>query len=135
MTTYTDMKPAIDWSTFPDSDGEPMAENTENLVQAIDLIFAVRRLFEAQGRTRTVVGGNQLLYYNRHNGREHVSPDVYAAFDITPPTPRKWQTWVQGKSPDIVWEISSSSTQEEDVGTKRALYARWACASTTSSTH
>ena len=38
MTTYT--PPEIDFSTFPESDGEPMAENTENLVQMIDLIFA-----------------------------------------------------------------------------------------------
>ena len=28
-----------------------------------------------------------------------------------------WKTWVQGKFPDIVFEISSSSTHKEDVWT------------------
>lgn len=120
----TSTRPEIDWDTFPTSDGEPMAETIENVVQMVDLMFAVRDLLETQGRARVAVGGNQLMYYNRLNGRDHVSPDVYVALDVTPGGRPKWETWVEGKFPDIVFEITSPSTQDVDLDSKRALYAR-----------
>ncbi len=122
MTTR--LRPDLDFSSFPESDGEPMAETIENMTQMIDLMFALRGLLAAQGHTRVAVGGNQFLYYNPHNGREHVSPDVYVALDVPPGDRPTWKTWEEGKCPDIVFEITSPSTQNEDVGPKRDLYAR-----------
>jgi len=125
MVTHT--KPAIDFSTFPESDGEPMAETLANKIQMVDLEFALQNLFALQGRTRVAVGGNQFVYYNQHSGLDHCSPDVYVVFDVTPPPPPKWQTWVEGKFPDIVFEITSPSTQDVDVSAeprgKLRLYA------------
>ena len=119
--------PEIDWSTFPEGDGEPMAETSANAIQMVDLQFALQTLFDLQER-RVVVGGNQLMYYNPDDGREHVSPDVYAVFDRTPPAPPSWRTWERGKFPDLVFEITSPSTQDVDLGVgprgKRRLYAR-----------
>jgi len=114
----------IDFSTFPASDGQPMAETFANQIQMVDLEWALQTLFGQQGRAMTTaVGGNQFVYYNPFNGRDNISPDVYVAFDVPPPAPPKWQVWVQGKFPDIVWEITSASTHKEDIGRKRALYA------------
>ena len=126
MTTRAADK--INYSTFPVSDGEPMAETFANQIQMLDLEFALQTLFDLQERgARTVVGGNQLMYYNARDGRDHVSPDVYVAFDRRPPAPPSWRTWVEGKFPDIVWEITSPSTQEADLSAKpdgkRRLYA------------
>jgi len=85
-------------------------------------------LARRQGLAPVAVGGNQLMYWNPHNGREHVSPDVYMVLDYTPPLPAKWQTWIDGKFPEIVFEISSPSTWRTDVGEgwedKPALYKR-----------
>ncbi len=119
----------LDWSTFPESDGEPMAETLDNAVQMVDLQWTLQTLFARQGRAgTTTVGGNQFVYYNPLNGRDNISPDVYVAFDRPPPGPNKWQTWVEGGFPDIVWEITSPSTQANDLseaaGGKRALYAQ-----------
>lgn len=126
MTTGT--RAEIDFSTFPDSDGEPMAETVANQIQMMDLIWTLMELFYRQRRTRVAVGGNQLMYYNERDGREHVSPDVYVVLDYAPPPPPKWQTWIEGKFPEIVFEISSESTRQEDVGgrpgDKPALYRR-----------
>ncbi len=73
------------------------------------------------------MGANQFVYYNPANGRDNISPDVYAVFDVPPHNPPKWRTWVQGKFPDIVFEITSPSTQYNDLsdapGGKRARYA------------
>ena len=120
--------PEIDFSTFPDSDGAPMAETSANAIQMVDLQFALQSLFALQGRAHTTtVGGNQFVYYNPANGRDNISPDVYVIFDVPPPAPPKWETWVEGKFPDIVFEISSPSTQREDLserpGGKRRVYA------------
>lgn len=127
MTTYVPVE--IDYSTFPESDGEPMAETTANATQMIDLQWALRQLFARQGRPGISVGGNQLMYYNPNNGWDHVSPDVYVILDRQGAPPPSWKTWIEGgKFPDIVFEISSASTMDTDVGSGRkqkpSLYRR-----------
>ena len=116
------------YATFPDSDGEPMAETQVNSIQMFDLQWALLELARRQGLAPVAVGGNQLMYWNPHNGREHVSPDVYLVLDYEPPLPAKWQTWIEDKFPEIVFEISSPSTWRTDVGErwedKPALYKR-----------
>ena len=116
------------YATFPEDDGEPMAETQVNSIQMIDLQWALLELARRQGRAPVAVGGNQLMYWNPRNGREHVSPDVYMVLDYAPPLPAKWQTWIEGKFPEIVFEISSPSTWRTDVGgrweDKPALYKR-----------
>jgi Uma2 family endonuclease len=119
----TSSKRPIDFSTFPDSDGEPVAENARNLKQMTDLIFSLGVYLAP--RRRFVVGGNQFIYYNPRNGRDHISPDVYAALNVEPGMRQKWQTWLEGgKFPDAVFEITSESTAKEDLGPKVDLYAR-----------
>ncbi len=67
-------KPAIDFSRFPESDGEPMAETTANMIQIADLIYALRTLLIARQRMPATVSGNQFVYYNPLNGRDNISP-------------------------------------------------------------
>ncbi len=107
----------VDLSSFPTSDGKPMAENFVNLVQMIGLQYALRQLLETQGRTRAAIGGNQFLYYNPANKRDNLSPDVYVALDVEPGSRDAWFTWEEGKAPDIVFEIASPSTWRQDVST------------------
>jgi hypothetical protein len=116
----------IDFSTFPESDGQPMAETHANAVQMVDLQWTLQSLFARQGRAATTaVGGNQFVYYNPSNGRDNISPDVYVIFDRPPPVPPKWQTWIEGKFPDIVFEITSPSTEAQDLsGRARILHLR-----------
>ncbi len=118
----------IDWSSFPESDGKPMAETYPNVLQMVDLLQTLPALFARQGRGGTTVGGNQFVYYNPANGRDNISPDVYVAFNRPLPPPPKWQTWIEGGFPDIVFEITSPSTQRQDLSLspkgKRTLYAR-----------
>jgi Uma2 family endonuclease len=108
---------------WPESDGKPMAENATNRIQMTNLIFALEQALAP--RVRVCVGGNQMMYYDITDRRRHVSPDVYAALDIEPGIREKWQTWREGGLfPQVVFEITSKSTAKEDLGSKRALYAR-----------
>lgn len=120
--------PGIDFDTFPDSDGEPMAETNANVLQMLDLLWSLQVLCMLQGRARsTIVGSNQFVYYNPNNGRDNISPDVYVVFDRPPPAPPSWKTWVEGKFPDVVFEITSPTTHAQDLSMrpkgKRRLYA------------
>ncbi len=119
--------PDVDLSSFPTGDGKPVAENLANLLQMVGLQYGVRGLLAMQGRFDAAVGGNQFLYYNPRNKRENLSPDAYVALDVPPGGRQVWFTWVEGKAPDIVFEITSPTTRKNDIGTgprgKRTLYA------------
>lgn len=109
----------VDFSTFPDSDGLPMAEDDDNRIQMFDLIIALGRLLNPRGH---YVTGNMLLYYNPRDGRDHFSPDVFVALAVGAQRRRKWQTWIEGKFPEVVFEILSISTRDEDFGRKAIRY-------------
>ena len=117
----------LDFSTFPESDGQPMAETTANVVQMVDLVWELKALFSLQERGPVTVSGNQFVYYNPVNGRDNISPDVYVVFGVDVPLPAKWRTWVEGPFPHVVFEITSPSTEAHDLsdrpGGKRRLYA------------
>jgi Uma2 family endonuclease len=113
----------IDFSTFPTSDGEPVAETETHRRQLFNLIFNLTRL--TAGLERVYVGGNMLMYYNPSYGRDHVSADVFVTFEVTRGVRKKWETWREdGRFADVVFEITSESTLNEDLGKKRHLYAR-----------
>ncbi len=118
----------LDFSTFPESDGQPMAETGANVTQMVDLIWELHALFSLQGRSPVTVSGNQFVYYNPVNGRDNISPDVYVVFGVDVPLPAKWRTWVEGPFPHVVFEITSPSTEAHDLsdrpGGKRRLYAQ-----------
>ncbi|HVA90556.1 MAG TPA: Uma2 family endonuclease [Chloroflexota bacterium] len=109
----------VDFSTFPSSDGLPMAENDQNRDQMVDLISALKRTLNPRGH---YVTGNMLLYYNQHDGWEHFSPDVFVALGAGAHSREKWQTWIEGKFPEVVFEILSPSTRREDFGHKVTRY-------------
>ena len=119
----TSQRPSIDFSTFPAGDGTPVAEDRLHLQQMTNTMYSTEH--HLAPRVRFVVGGNQFIYYNARNGRQHVAPDVYVALDVEPGMRAKWQTWLEGdKFPDVVFEITSESTQDEDLGHKVRLYER-----------
>jgi hypothetical protein len=91
----TTARRGIDYSTFPCSDGQPVAETRANMDQMVGLIYAAEHYLAT--RVRFAVGGNQLVYYGRHNGWRHVSPDVFIALDVEPGKRQKWETWRDGR--------------------------------------
>ena len=123
MSTY--IRRAVDYSTFPDTDDEPMADTEDNQALMIDTIFALRHRLEPEGHH---VGGNLLVYYNRASGLDPgtlwVSPDVFVALGSGPARRKKWETWIEGKFPELIVEFASPGTSDRDVGEKIDLYGR-----------
>ena len=50
---------------------EHVKDYVDNSIQMIDLQWALLELARRQGLAPVAVGGNQLMYWNPHNGREH----------------------------------------------------------------
>jgi len=70
------------------------------------------------------VAGNLFLYYVEGKPAYSVSPDVLVVFGIPKRQRRVYKTWEEGKAPDVVFEMTSRSTQKKDLGEKKRLYAR-----------
>ena len=105
-------------------DGEPM-ESARHRQQMMVLIESLEHAWRE--RTDFYVGGNMFLYFSetqaRHN--DFRGPDVFVTLDTTRRERRAWVTWEEdGKSPDVIIELLSDSTERVDRGDKMRLYGR-----------
>jgi Uma2 family endonuclease len=105
---------------YPTSDGKPMAETDWHRDLMVALIATLQ--FFYAGRPRVYVSGNLLLFYERGNRRRHVSPDVFVVRGVGNHKRPNYLLWEEGRGPEVVIEITSSSTRNEDVRTKYRLY-------------
>ena len=105
---------------YPTSDGRPMAETDHHRLLMTALIESLTDHFAADNDT--YVSGNLLVFYEEGNRRRHVSPDVMVAFDVPKHLRLHYKTWVEGKGPDVVIELTSATTKREDRTKKWKLY-------------
>jgi Uma2 family endonuclease len=99
-----------------------MAESTLHRKVMADLIAALERHYLDD--PLAWAGGNFLLYYEKGNPRASVSPDVVLVRGIEKWDRPLYKLWEEGRSPDFVIEVTSSSTRREDLSTKKDLYER-----------
>lgn len=112
---------APDTAWYPESDGEPTAETDTHRLLMTDLIFTLEEWFRDD--PQVYVSGNLLMYYVEGDPRKSVPPDVFVVRGVPKGKRRIYKVWEEGKAPDVVIEITSSSTRLEDVGPKKGLYA------------
>ena len=106
---------------YPETDGKPMAESDLHREIMFFMIHLLQRFFTGQ---QVYVSGNLLLYYEKGNPRKSVAPDCFVVFGVEPRRRRVYKLWEEGHGPEIVFEVSSHSTQRQDVGKKMQLYAQ-----------
>lgn len=114
------MATVIRETTYPTSDGRPMAETDWHRDIMFALIKVLQSFFAAD--PNVYVSGNLLLYYVRGNKRRHVSPDVFVVKGVAKHPRPYYLLWEEKKSPNLVIEATSSSTRSEDVKKKFRLY-------------
>jgi Uma2 family endonuclease len=68
------------------------------------------------------VSGNLFVCYVPRDRRKHVSPDVFVVKGVPKRKRFSYLVWRERKGPDVVIELTSPSTQEEDVEIKFTLY-------------
>lgn len=106
---------------YPESDGLPMGETDLHrkwMIRVFDLLSYRYR------NQRVYLGCNLLVYYEQDEPSRYVVPDAFLAFDCAPGDRRVFKIWEEAKSPDVVFEITSRSTRNEDRSHKPRVYAR-----------
>lgn len=106
---------------YPETDGKPMAESDLHRDIMLYLVRLLQRFFAGQP---VYVSGNLLVYYEQGNRYKSVAPDCFVVRDIEPRLRKTYKIWEEGKAPEVVFEVTSHSTQNEDLGKKMGLYAR-----------
>jgi len=105
---------------YPERDGLPMAETGVH-VALIAYVFAMLRAF-FENRPDVYVGANMFLYYHEGDPTKRVAPDLFVVFGTAKAERRIWKVWEEGRVPAVVFEFTSKSTWDEDLGTKKGLY-------------
>jgi Uma2 family endonuclease len=105
---------------YPTSDGRPMAETDRHRLLMIDLQQALQDWFADD--PNIYISGNLLLFYEKGNKRRHVSPDIFVVFGIANHERPNYLLWEEGRGPNVVIELTSSSTRKEDTNKKFKLY-------------
>jgi Putative restriction endonuclease len=118
MTTSL-LQPQTTEIFYPCSDGEPVAESYVHLYALLVTLEVLRRYLLAQQAT---VLGNQFLYYAQGFPRLRVAPDVMVIFNVAPGGRDSYKTWEEGAVPSVVFEMTSKSTKNQDMGAKKTLY-------------
>jgi Uma2 family endonuclease len=125
VTTKATVPPArvISKSEYPDSDGRPMGETPLHVDNLAYLVHMLRMWCERE--SQVYIAGNMFLYYVPGDRLKHLSPDVFVVHGVpkhTDPERRRYLVWEEGKAPDVVIELTSESTREEDIDDKMAIY-------------
>ena len=124
-TVETDWEPPMPPSDLIFDDGEPLETNRHRIA----MNALIRSIVQAFGdRDDYFVGGNMFLYYSSQQvrNRDFRGPDFFVVLDVDGTRSREgWVVWEEdGRYPDIIVELMSSSTANIDIGTKKDLYER-----------
>ncbi|MBW3597944.1 MAG: Uma2 family endonuclease [Planctomycetes bacterium] len=104
---------------YPESDGLPMGETDLHQWWMIRIADLLRWRYQGQ---RVYVSGNLLIYPEEGNNLRHVAPDCFVVLDCEPGFRRTYKVWKEGKPPDVVSEVTSSSTRRQDEDETVALW-------------
>jgi hypothetical protein len=113
------VRPDIVEPDYPTSDGRPMGETDWHRSVMIDTINTLIDYFAGQ---QVYVTGNLLLYYEEGNRRKHVSPDCMVVRGAEMRPRDYYLLWAEGRSPNVVIEVTSKTTRREDLKLKWQLY-------------
>lgn len=106
---------------YPESDGRPLGETDLHREEIVDLIYALQRRYEDD--PNVYVAGNLFLYYARGNRSAVVCPDVFVVPGARKHRRRTYKLWEERVGPSFVIEVTSESTQDEDLVDKMRKYA------------
>jgi Uma2 family endonuclease len=106
---------------YPESDGEPMADNTKQLLWIVVLYGNLAALFRHQ--PDVFVGGNQFWYPVEGEDQLKLALDVYVVFGRPKGHRPSWKQWEEGNVPmTVVFEVLSPRNRATEMLDKLAFY-------------
>ena len=104
---------------YPESDGKPMGETDLHRDWMVRLLEIFRQRYIGQ---QVYIASDLLLYYVEGTPTKYVVPDCFVVLNCDPQRRRTFQTWKEGRVPDVVFEVTSRSTSSVDYIDKLAIY-------------
>lgn len=123
MTRFPQLNPnlAIPDSAFPDSDGKPMADNTEQFRWIVMLKENLEILFATD--PQVFVAGDLLWYPVRSRIVPPVAPDVMVVFGRPKGKRGSYKQWQEANiPPQVVFEIRSPGNGDDELARKLEFY-------------
>ncbi|MDY7013123.1 MAG: Uma2 family endonuclease, partial [Cyanobacteriota bacterium] len=106
---------------YPSSDGEPLAETYDHLYAILTTLEVLKQYLKERQAT---VLANQNLFYAPGYPKLRVAPDVMVIYDVEPGGRDSYKLWEEKQVPQVIFEMTSKKTQEEDKTNKKDLYER-----------
>ncbi|WP_309742484.1 Uma2 family endonuclease [Chamaesiphon sp. OTE_20_metabat_361] len=108
---------------YPDSDGQPMADNTKQFQWITVIKTNLDWLFRDD--ERVFVAGDLLWYPVEGNPKYRVAPDVMVVFGRPKGDRGSYKQWLEDDlAPQVVFEILSPGNTEGEMERKLQIYAR-----------
>ncbi|MEM9276360.1 MAG: Uma2 family endonuclease [Cyanobacteria bacterium P01_F01_bin.143] len=104
---------------YPSSDGQPAAETYTHLYAILVTLEVLKQYLS--GRQATVLA-NQFMYYSQGFPKMRVAPDVMVIFDVQPGGRDNYKIWEEKQVPQVIFEMTSSGTKNQDLEFKKKLY-------------
>jgi len=119
-------RPGLSWdvSFYPDSDGEPMGDNSLQIKWILKLYSVLEELFIDQ--PDVAVAGNMFWYPVEGSNNIVTAPDVMVIFDrpkMDRPSYMQWQE--EGVAPHFVMEILSLGNRPKEMEKKLRFYEQY----------
>jgi Uma2 family endonuclease len=109
---------------YPDSDGQPMADNTVQFRWIMMLYHNLSWLF-ADNR-EVFVAGDLLWYPVEGDNKTRQAPDVMVVFGVEKGDRGSYQQWKEkGIAPQVVFEIRSPGNRQKELDRKLLFYDRY----------
>lgn len=111
--------PHADAVEYPDSDGQPMAENTLQFEWIVTLKENLDALLP------DFVAGDLLWYPVKGDPKTRMAPDVLVALGRPKGHRGSFKQWLEGGPPEVVFEVWSPGNRPEDRAEKLRIYERF----------
>ena len=109
---------------YPDSDGEPMAENTLQFQWIVTIQGGLDHLF--RDRLDVFVAGDLLWYPVEGSPEIRMAPDAMVAFGRPKGYRGSYMQWIENNvAPQVVFEVLSPGNRAGEMERKRQFYERY----------
>ena len=109
---------------YPDSDGQPMADNTQQFRWIVTIKENLEILFADQADV--FVAGDLLWYPVEGNNKLRLAPDTMVAFGRTKGDRGSYRQWLEGDiAPQVVFEILSPGNRKGEMQNKFEFYEKY----------
>ncbi|NJL35707.1 MAG: Uma2 family endonuclease [Leptolyngbyaceae cyanobacterium SM1_4_3] len=120
----SDRQPEKQPVIYPESDGQPMADNTKQFRWIVTIKENLERLFAADAMV--FVAGDLLWYPVEGNNAICQAPDAMVAFGRPKGDRGSYQQWrEEGIAPQVVFEILSPSNRLKEMSKKLKFYEQY----------